>query len=175
MRYAFSLDVTFHAHGTHLTLANPGNGTPQNRIRHMFDEKVVTMPEQLRCDVPGADLAAGVGDIGDPNDPLSASLRLRLQARLDDPDKALNEREVLDLNCDGVVIFRGGPLAFRSPASNPVSGSAFLSVSFDTASATYRWLERRQLFGPGSVTTASPGHLGSVRLLRFTFDLYGAA
>jgi hypothetical protein len=170
MRYAFSLDVTFGAHGTHLTLEHP---QPPLGVRHLFDEKVVTMPENLRCDVPNAHVTGGDGDIGDPNDPLSTSLRMRLQMRLDER-RPSREREVIDLNGDGVVIFQGGPLAFRTPATNAVSGAAFLAVSFETGNATYRWLERRQLFGTGRVTTLQRSGLQAVRLLHFTFDLYGA-
>jgi len=173
MRYAFSLDVNFDAHGTHLTLAKT---QPALGLRHLFDEKVVTMPERLRCDVPTADVTGGDGEIGDPNDPLSASLRLHLQTRVHDPNKPAKRRDVIDLAGAGVVIFRGGPLAFRSPATNPVTGSAYLAVSLETASATYRWLERRQLFGPGRVTSVQrAAALPAVRLLHFTFDLYGAA
>jgi hypothetical protein len=175
MRYAFSLEVLFEAHGTHLTLAKAQQ--PKAGIRHLFDETVVTMPEKLRCDIPTAEVISGDGDVGDPQDPLSPSLRIRLGTKVAGGKRLGNYPDVIDLNGDGVVLFQGGPLAFRSAASNPVSGSAFLAASFETASATYRWLERRQLFGPGRLTTLDkpPGDSRPIRLLHFTFDLYGGA
>jgi len=160
MRYALSLDA--EAEGGPYLVVRPSS---DNALRHLYDETVVTMPEGLRCDVPRAKIISGDGELASPFDSSSPNLRLGISAELDDGN-------ILNIGCEGVMTFEGGPFAIRSmPAHGVLSGSAFIATTHDTVSATYRWLTRRQLFGFGTVEARESS---GVRLLTFSFDLYAA-
>jgi hypothetical protein len=161
MLYAVSLDVETEANGPYLVV----RPTSEKALRHLYDETTVTMPEGLRCDVPTAKILNGDGDLASPYDPSSTSLRIGISAQLEDGN-------VLNIACEGVLSFEGGPLALRSMPPSGLSGSAFIATTHDTLSATYRWLRRRQLFGVGTVEARQ---ISGVRLLAFSFDLYAAA
>lgn len=163
MQYVLSLDFEAECTGPALII-RPRTG---EGLRHLFDEVVATTPEGLRCDLPQARILGGVGEIGDPNDPLSSALQTLITLDLD------GTSDPLDIQCDGVVIFAGGPPAFRSdPPWSSLSGAAFVATSHETASATYRWLNRRQLYGVGQVSGSRVSGRG---VLSFSFDLYAAA
>ena len=134
-------------------------------LLQVFGDTVVTMPEGLRCDLPVGDLIGGTGEIGTPDNPHSTALQLRLQL-------VLNGTENLLMDCLGVVNFDGGPGALRWGRAQSLTGSAFLASRHETDSPTFRWFNRRQLFGVGRVR----GVEGSEpRQLELSFDLYAGA
>jgi hypothetical protein len=163
MSYAFSLDVGFTCRGPYLEVH------PSERIsvRHLFEESIVTLPEG-RCDVPSGTVTGGDGEIGDAKDPTSNWLFLRVRT-LVGPVPA-----PLYFECRGVVNFHGGLAALRA-GSSP-GGSAFLSSIHEASTGTFRWLERRQLFGVGRIQAASGswGAASGGRSFQLSFDLYAA-
>ena len=167
MTYALSLDVAAMSDGPYLKIPSAqGHG-----LRHLFEQAVINVPHATRCDVPSGSVESGEGEIGDPSDPSSCWLRMQLRTKLADTQATIY------FSCTGVVNFDGGPAAFRSRKQTDLSGSAFLTSSHQVSSATYRWLERRQLFGVGRVvaTRGEPKWAERGRWeLRFTFDLYAA-
>ena len=167
MVYGLSLDVEATSHGPYLTIEK----SSQSHVRHMFDESIVTMPEGLRCDVPCGHIAGGDGEIGAANDPTSCWLGLRVRSTIQGGDAKLY------FAMRGVVNFDGGLSTFRSSHARQITGSAFVASCQEASTGTYRWLERRQLFGVGVVEGHRPhdaiGPADGWRL-RFSFDLYAA-
>jgi hypothetical protein len=160
MGYVMSLYARATANGSYLMVA-PQDGA----LRHLFGDREVTMPDGLRCDLPVGDLANGSGEIGSTVNPASAALRLQLQIDL-------NAAEKLLMDCRGVVNFDGGPEAFRTLRAGALTGRAFLATRHQTDSPTFRWFNRRQLFGIGRVR----GVKGTLpRELEFSFDFYASA
>jgi hypothetical protein len=64
-----------------------------------------------------------------------------------------------------VLGFDGGAAAFHGGLLPRVTGSAFITTRQETASASFRWLNRHQLFGVGRVA-------GGGQELELSFDLY---
>jgi hypothetical protein len=166
MVYAFSLDVDAICNGAYMKV---GRST-ENGLRHLFDQDIVAMPEGIRCDVPAGRIESGDGQLGDPNDPSSCWLQLRIRSLLEDSGATLF------FDTKGVVNFEGGPSAFHSKQTRCLAGSAFLSSTQEASTATYRWLERRQLFGVGTVIgeRCAPPAAPDAWKLKFSFDLYAA-
>jgi hypothetical protein len=159
MGYVLSLYLKAVVNGRYLTVQPHSRG-----LSHLFDEVVVTTPDGLRCDVPIGDVTGGTGEIGSPDDPSSIALQLRLQL-------TLNRTEKLLMDCTGVANFYGGRAAL-SLEPDLLAGSAFIATRHETDSPTFRWFNRRQLFGMGRVQ----GIAGSrPRELEFSFDLYAGA
>jgi hypothetical protein len=154
MIYLVSLHATAALAGPYLRVA-PGPG----RLRHLLGDTVVTTPDGVRCDLPVGDLAGGEGEIGGRAEPQSGRLRLRLTATMGSAG--------LLMECSGVVSFDGGAPAFHAGLLPRVSGSAFITTKQETASASFRWLNRHQLFGVGRVA-------GGRQELELSFDLYVA-
>ncbi len=160
MVYVLSLYLRAEVNGRFLTVC-----ADDGVLSHLFGDSVVTMPEGLRCDLPVGDLTGGTGEIGASDDPSSVALQLRLQL-------VLNGTENLLMDCLGVVNFHGGPAAFRSLSTQELSGPAFIASRHETDSPTFRWFNRRQLFGVGraqGLPSSEP------RRLEFSFDLYAGA
>ena len=180
MVYAFSLDVRARSKGPYLTVEpeppRAGSNAEGPRVeeerfgvRHLFGETTVTTPDGLRCDVPTGNVDSGEGEIGDPNDPLSSWLSLRVRSTL--------EGGITQVHFDmtGVVNFDGGLSTFRNPHARKLSGQAFLASGQESSTGTYRWLGRRQIFGVGRVDGArGADQPGDEWLLRFSFDIYAA-
>jgi len=160
MGYVLSLYARATVSGSYLTVA------PQaEALRHLLGDKEVTMPEGLRCDLPVGDLVGGSGEIGSPIDPTSGALRLQLQIDL-------NRSEKLLMDCRGVINFEGGMAAFQTLSPGALAGRAFVATRHQTDSPTFRWFNRRQLFGVGRVR----GVKGSKpRELELSFDIYASA
>jgi len=186
MRYGLSLEFQGEATGIHLIVTpGPGDATKPGSpgFRHLFDEKLVTMPEGGRVDIPACQILSGRGQLGTAKDPRCASFVVDMNTVLDD-GKPMN------LTCRGVVTLRGGSSALRSPSATVSSGHAFVATTCETVSATYRWITRRELFGVGAVrgtrslAEADPTTLtkkehevllsGKPWRLHFSFDLYAA-
>jgi hypothetical protein len=163
MVYAFSLDVEATCNGAYLTVTNSRN----NGLRHLFDQDVVSMSEGSRCDIPTGRVESGDGQLGDPYDPSSCWLDLRVRATL------VDSSATLFFDTKGVVNFEGGPSAFHSTITTRLMGSAFLSSTQEASTTTYRWLERRQLFAVGSVS-GERCNARAARKLTFSFDFYAA-
>lgn len=162
MVYVLSLYAKARLDGRNLTVL------PHARsLYELNDKNVVTMPEGLQCDLPFADIVAGSGQIGLPEDPTSVQLKLRLQLEM-------NDRAKLLMDCLGVVNFDGGLQALVSKDVDDVAGSAFMASRHETDSPTYRWLNRRQLFGVGR-TQVLTEKKSRARELELTFDLYASA
>jgi hypothetical protein len=172
MVYAFSLEVRARSRGPYLTVerAAPSRGDAHGQygVRHLFEETTVVIPEGLRCDVPTGYVESGTGKIGDTLDPTSCWLELRVRSSLEGGDARLY------FDATGVVNFDGGPTAFRSTRSRKITGQAFMTSCQEASTATYRWLERRQLFGVGRVEGESVSERTAEWLLDFSFDLYAA-
>jgi hypothetical protein len=136
-------------------------------FRHLFDERVTTLPEGAACELPIGDIRRVSGQLGTLSAPFTPPLKLTIAGKLDD-------NAVVNINCSGVVNFRGGARrALWSGNRTVASGSAFIATNYETTSATYRWLTQRQLFGVGRVegkreTSTDPWEFD------FTFDLYAA-
>jgi hypothetical protein len=148
MSYAFSLDVRFTCHGPYLEV----QPSKRSGVRHLFEDSIVTLPEG-RCDVPSGRVIRGDGEIGDSKDPTSNWLFLRVRTlvgRVPAP---------LYFECRGVVNFDGGLAALRA-GSSP-GGSAFLSSIHEASTGTFRWLERRQLFGVGRIQASEAADAAS--------------
>jgi len=161
MAYAVSLHTTARFAGRNLTVS-----AEDGALYHVHDKTVLTTPDGLRCDLPAGDITAGTGRIGTPDDAKSVHLELRLQMRLTD-------RSNLLINCRGVVGFDGGLNAFFSSNVESLRGSSFIATSHETDSPTFRWLNRRQLFGVGRIEVSKPSASGGE--LELGFDLYAAA
>jgi hypothetical protein len=179
MVYAFSLDVRALSKGPYLTVKGVdrerAEETETYGVRHLFEETIVTMPEGLRCDVPTGCIDGGEGVIGDPTDPASCWLNLRLRSTL------RGGHAMLNFATNGVVEFDGGPSAFRSAEATTLAGQAFLSSCQEASTGTYRWLDRRQLFGVGLVKGRRKRRKAKALMiatdewvLDFSFDLYAA-
>jgi len=172
MVYAFSLDVRARSNGPYLTIerAAPSRADDHEQygVRHLFEETTVTVPEGLRCDVPTGYIDSGAGKIGDTLDPTSSWLEMRVRSTLEGGDARLY------FDATGVVNFDGGPSAFRSAQAKTITGQAFLTSCQESSTATYRWLERRQLFGVGRVEGKNEGRSAPEWVLDFSFDLYAA-
>lgn len=155
MSYAFSLDLDVSSQGRQLQVK------PSSCIglRHVFEDSIVTLPEG-RCDVPSGYVTGGDGEIGEATDPNSNWLFLRVRTMVGTVPAPLY------FQCRGVVNFDGGLADFV--AGKAATGSAFLSSIHEASTGTYRWLERRQLFGIGRVQRRSADPL------HFSFDLYAA-
>lgn len=160
MLYVLSLCARVQIGGRYLTVL-AGKGA----LYHVFDDRVVTMPEGLRCDLPTGDLVGGTGELGSADDPASQALKLRLQL-------ALKPNERLLMECLGVINMEGGMSALRSLPAAELAGSAFVATRHETDSSTFRWFNRRQLFGVGRAQGA-PG--SRPRELDLSFDLYASA
>ena len=162
MTYALSLDIEAETIGPFLKVKSSN----EKVLRHLFGDAVLVTPEGLSCDLPTGSVESGDGEIGDPNDPASVGVRLRVRTKIEPVELALH------FECLGIVNFDGGPEAFRSKATKRLTGSAFVATYHQASSATYRWMERRQLYGVGRVS----GHRTSGEwLLRFSFDLYAGS
>jgi hypothetical protein len=193
MIYAFSLDVRLGSNGPYLKPLPPpavgASSPPPAELRHLFDQSIITMPEGLRCEVPTGVVERADGEIGDCKDPSSCWLALRICTKLREPDATLH------FETTGVINFDGGLSAFRAkvPAgaderkAQRLAGSVFLASCQTASTRTYRWLERRQVFGVGSVTgerpplpgPTPPSPLGNAEVvpdwrLRLSIDLYAA-
>jgi hypothetical protein len=181
MVYVFSLDLKAIKTGSSLRLEPDGQS--RDGLRHLFDQSIVTSPEGLRCEVPTATVEGGSGEFGDPNDPSSCWIKLKIATKVEDSDATLH------FETTGVVNLDGGPAVFRSstsaasaasaplPAAGSVTGSAFLASVQTTTTGTYRWLERRQIFGVGTVTGKrcnNPSKPADEWSLSFSFDFYAA-
>jgi hypothetical protein len=153
MLYLLSLHATAAAQGATLRVA------PAGQLRHLLGDTAVTTPDGVRCDLPVAEVIGGEGEIGTRSEPASARLRLRISATIGTAG--------LLVDCLGVVNFDGGPAVFHAALAPSLSGAAFITTRQETASASFRWLNRRQLFGIGRV--AGPPHS-----LALSFDLYAA-
>lgn len=166
MLYAFSLDVNATSDGPYLKVTS----SKQGGLRHLFGQSIITMPEGIRCDVPMGNVEAGDGEFGDTGDPSSPWLCIKIRTKLD-------PGATLYFDCTGVINFEGGPSAFRSNTRTELAGSAFLASSHEASTRTYRWLERRQLFGVGRVKGKrnSTSRCMDEWVLDFSFDLYSAA
>jgi hypothetical protein len=160
-RYLLSLDLAATASSPFLI----SNDQQKRALRHLFDETTATVPEGVLCELPRADIRRVTGQIGTAADPSSPNLSLDVAATFDDG-------AAVNISCTGVVLFRGGPAALRS-AGTSIGGSAFVATNYETTSATYRWMTRRQLFGVGTVR-GKRASSGRAWRLDFTFDLYGA-
>ena len=202
MVYAFSLEVRALSKGPYLTVENAQPKQPEDTdqygVRHVFGETIVTMPEGLRCDVPMGYIEGGDGEIGDPNDSASCWLNLRVRSILKEENTKRTAalphvdlpaiREVglknpdghdthqLHFAVNGVVNFDGGLSALRSAEGKKLTGQAFLSSCQEASTGTYRWLDRRQLFGVGRVEgQRKKRHVAPDEwVLDFSFDLYAA-
>jgi hypothetical protein len=188
--YAFSLDVTVKGDGPFWTFERqqPGAG-----LRHLFGQPVVEMPGGVHCEVPTGEVFAASGELGDGANPSSNWFKLRVQAGVGELEqvvspsagrvhsRVLKYATSLTFACTGVLDLAGGMSAYRRP-SKELSGTAFMTSTQESTTRTYRWLERRQLFGVGQVhgTSLNPdGGSGAAAstngwILRFSFDLYGA-
>lgn len=167
MVYGLSLDVEAISNGPYLKVEE----SSQVQVRHMFDESIVVMPEGLRCDVPRGHIAGGDGEIGAANDPTCSWLGLSVRSTIQGGDAKLY------FAMRGVVNFDGGLSTFRSSHARRITGSVFAASCQEVSTGTYRWLERRQLFGVGVVEGERnrDGHVPSDGWrLRFSFDLYAA-
>lgn len=167
MVYGLSLDVEATSNGPYLKV----DESSPIHVRHMFDESIVVMPEGLRCDVPRGRIAGGDGEIGAANDPTSCWLGLRVRSTIQGGDAKLY------FAMRGVVNFDGGLSTFRSSQARRLTGSVFVASCQEASTGTYRWLERRQLFGVGTVEGERPRDAGAPAAgwrLRFSFDLYAA-
>ncbi|HVZ88520.1 MAG TPA: hypothetical protein VHG72_16225 [Polyangia bacterium] len=160
MAYVLSLYLRAEINGRYLTVRSQDSALWQ-----LFGESVVTMPEGLRCDLPTGDLAGGTGEVGTPDDPTSVALELRLQLQL-------NQTEKLLLSGLGVVNFDGGLGVFRSSPAELLTGRAFIATRHETDSPTFRWFNRRQLFGFGLVRGVPDS---KPREIEISFDLYASA
>lgn len=160
MVYVLSLNLRAQINGQYLQVLSAEDG-----LDHIFGDTVVTMPEGVRCDLPVGKVAGGQGQIGTAEDPTSVALELRLRL-------LLNGTEMLHVECAGVANFYGGLQAFRSVTPELLAGNAFIATRHETDSATFRWFNRRQLFGIGRME----GIKGSEpRELQLSFDLYASA
>lgn len=172
MVYAFSLEVRARSNGPYLTVERMAPRRPHTHeeygVRHLFEETTVVIPEGLRCDVPTGYVDGGTGKIGDTLDPTSCWLEMRVRSSLEGGDGKLY------FDATGVVNFDGGPSAFRNARARKLTGQAFLTSCQEASTATYRWLERRQLFGVGRVEGENQSQRTAEWLLDFTFDLYAA-
>ena len=157
MSYAFSIDLDVTCRGPYLEV----NESKSVGVRHLFEESIVTLPEG-RCDVPSGSVTGGDGEIGDAKDPTSNWLSLRVRTMVGQVPAPLY------FECRGVVNFDGGLPAFR--AGKALAGTAFLSSIHQPSTGTFRWLERRQLFGIGQIKRAE----SSTNQFQFAFDLYAA-
>lgn len=167
MVYGLSLDVEASSHGQYLMVEK----STELQVRHMFDESIVTMPEGLRCDVPRGQVAGGDGEVGAASDPTSCWLGLRVRSTVQGGDA------MLYFTMRGVVNFDGGLSSFRNGHARRLTGSAFVASCQEASTGTYRWLERRQLFGVGVVEGQRPRDVAAppeAWRLRFSFDLYAA-
>jgi len=160
MVYVLSLYMRAEVNGRYLSVS-----ADDGALSHLFGDTVVTMPEGLRCDLPSGDLAGGTGEIGAPDDPSSTALQLRLQLVLNGTDNLLME-------CTGVLDLNGGPSALGLLPTAALSGSAFVATRHETDSPTFRWFNRRQLFGVGRVRGLESSESRGVEL---SFDLYAGA
>jgi hypothetical protein len=162
MLYAVSLHLTAVANGPYLRIVGGEGG-----ISHLLGDAMITTPEGLRCEVPSGHILGGEGEVGSAADPSSSALRLKINAELSPGGPLL-------LAATGVVSFNGGPGVFRAGPgrASALKGATFISTRHEAASPTYRWLNRRQLFGVGRVERDSTS---DDLTLRFTFDLYAAA
>lgn len=193
MRYALSLEFSAAATGLYLIVdpsVKAGAASDNSALRHLFEEKIVTMPEGIRCDIPVCTVLSGNGHIGTASDPRSSKFLVEINTELDEINTELGKRTPMNLTCRGVVLFRGGPEALLLPLATEINGSCFVATNYETVSATYRWLTRRELFGVGTVRgTRSLDDVDPKRLtveekerrlserpwqLQFSFDLYAA-
>lgn len=177
MRYALSLEFSAMATGLYLIVDPTPKGAvlpDDSALRHLLDEKIVTVPEGVRCNVPACTILSGNGHIGTASDPHSSKFVAEINTELDEINVELNNKKTpMNLACRGVILFRGGPEALSLPGATEVNGSCFVATNYETVSATYRWLTRRELFGVGTVkATRSPS--GEAWQLQFSFDLYAA-
>jgi hypothetical protein len=162
MRYAASLEFTATSSGLFLAVEKSAENT--SALRHLFGERIITVPEGIRCSVPQrCEIRSGNGRIGTPSAPYSPNLLVEIDAGLDDGT-------LMNLVCTGVVSFRGGADALRR-SREKVTGTAFIATNAETVSATYRWLTRRQLFGVGTIEGERRSQHWA---LDFSFDLYAA-
>lgn len=172
MSYALSLEFDAVGRGSHLEVTpsqdvkGAASKTPEKeqRLRHLFDQRIVVTPDGLRCDVPTGWIVSGSGQIGDPADISTSWLTFRIRTTVPPEVKLLVEAL-------GVINFDGGIKVYRSREAQKIRGNAFIATSHASSVATYRWLERRQLFGVGRVE--GERHQGDWKL-RFSFDLYAA-
>jgi hypothetical protein len=188
--YAFSLDVLVRRDGPYLSIEKPYQF--EEGLRHLFGQPMVEMPGGLHCEVPTGRIISANGEVGEARNKESTWFELRLQAGIGaleplgekgepNPSPVSQYATTLSFSCTGVLELAGGPVAYRlSPGD--LSGSAFLASIQESTTGTYRWLERRQLFGIGRVKRWSPkpeamlpaGTAPNGGLLHFSFDLYGA-
>jgi len=164
MLYVCSLTVGAHARGPYLLLgAIESNDGRDGDLRNLFDDTFITMPDGVRCDLPVGTILRGQGEIGSAEDPSSPKLSLRLSIQLG--------ANLLLVECLGCVNFVGGPGVFQSAQDRKFAGTAFVATRHETSSASYRWLNRRQLYGVGRVVGEQRS---GERNLVFSFDLYAA-
>jgi hypothetical protein len=177
--YVFSLDVVVQGDGPYLSLA--GGEQPNTGLRHLFSHRVVQVPGGQHCEVPTGTAFAANGEVGEADDPTSNWFNLRVQAgigELEAKSGVPTYATTVTFSCTGVLDIAGGPAAYRR-STGDVSGSAFMTSIQESTTPSYRWLERRQLFGIGLVKSLGPAsattaQVTNQRKLHFSFDLYAA-
>jgi len=190
--YAFSLDLNVQSDGPYLTFAPQVDG---DGLRHLFGQPVIELPGGVHCEVPTGRIFAVNGEVGKAVDPDSNWFQMRVQVGVGEvaavaspsaaPDRAPSSKvqkyaTSLTFSCTGVLELVGGMAAYRR-RSEELNGSVFMTSTQESTTRTYRWLERRQLFGIGRLhgTSRNPRCDPDPRslngwMLQFSFDLYGA-
>jgi hypothetical protein len=162
MVYVCSLTLTAQARGRSLLIGQLPDDAPGG-LRHLFGDTVATMPEGLRCDLPAVEDYRGQGELGSAEDPTSSRLDLRISFDIGG--------QLLRMECTGVATFTGASGALSAGLGDSFSGTAFVSTRQETSIPTYRWMNRRQLYGVGRVQGE---RRSGQRNLVFSFDLYAA-
>ncbi len=158
LQYVLTMEFVAGVTALHLNV-QPRDGA----IRHLFEQSVATLPDGTRADLPLGRIEAGDGRMGTETDPTSSALTLRISARLG------SAAAPVLIACSGVVNFDGGPQGLHLGGPRYRTGTAFVATRHETASATYRWLNRRQLFGTGRAVFDTESDE-----MAFTFDLYAS-
>jgi len=188
--YAFSVDLSVISDGPYLSMPEAvQKRQPAGGLRHMFAQPIVEMPGGMRCEVPRGTVVSADGEIGDSDARHSNWIRLRIVARLGEiaPESPQAKyAPTLSFMTTGVIELSGGAPAFRLRTER-LHGSIFLASIYESSITTYRWLERRQLFGIGRIaghnrnpaTTQQPQPASPVAIangweLHFSIDFYGA-
>lgn len=155
MGYVLSLELTATMQGRLLTV-QPG----ESALSHLLGHEVVTMPDGARCDLPTIAITHGAGRLGTVVAPDAPVLSLQLSGTTD------NGNSIVRIDATGALDLPAAAVALAPERP------CFVATRAETSSATFRWLNRRQLFGMGRTGWLNSG---SGLCLRLSFDLYAAA
>jgi hypothetical protein len=164
LAYLFSLDVDFQlAVGERWYIRARPSDESGSSTHHVLGASTVVTGDGGTHERPETRVLHGDGEIENDVGPAAVSLsgRLTLETR----NKAL-----LLIEYTGVLNVPGGVGTFAE--GRRLAGSVFVATRQESAQASFRWLVRRQLFGVGRYQMEAGAKAD--RLLRSTFDLYGA-